>query len=82
MPFLRAFDKPRFQTYGEFVSFFSLIHEMTVDASVRCILRRSGERHRFIIMRNYLDDRVRLPRDAPIFPGFKKLLKLGAVVAV
>jgi hypothetical protein len=36
----------------------------------------------FMIMRNYLDDRVCLPRDAPVFPGFKKLLKLGAVVAV
>ncbi|KAI0265921.1 kinase-like domain-containing protein [Gloeopeniophorella convolvens] len=27
MPYLRRFDKPRFQTYGEFVSFFSQICE-------------------------------------------------------
>jgi hypothetical protein len=40
------------------------------------------ERPSFMIMRNYLDDLVRLPRDAPVFPGFKELLKLGAIVAV
>ena len=43
---------------------------------------RSGEILGFVIMRIYLDDLVRLPRDAPIFPGFKELLKLGAVVVV
>ena len=35
-----------------------------------------------MIMRNYLDDLIRLPRDTPVFSGFKELLKLGAVVAV
>jgi hypothetical protein len=58
---------------------------MIIDTSVRCILRwncRSGERLGFTIMRDYLDDLVRLLRDAPVFPGFKELLKLGAVMAV
>ena len=29
MPFLRSFDNPRFQTYGEFVSFFSQICDVS-----------------------------------------------------
>src|SRR5712691_8043925 len=28
MPFLRPFDEPRFQTYGEFVAFFTQICEV------------------------------------------------------
>ena len=35
-----------------------------------------------MMMGNYLDDLVRLLRDAPVFPGLKELLKLGSVVAV
>jgi hypothetical protein len=42
---------------------------------------RSGERPGIVIIKNYLDDRVRLFRDALVFPGFEELLKLGAVVA-
>jgi hypothetical protein len=29
MPFLRPFDEPRFQTYGEFVAFFTQICEVS-----------------------------------------------------
>jgi len=29
MPFLRRFDEPRFQTYGEFVDFFTQICEVS-----------------------------------------------------
>jgi hypothetical protein len=29
MPFLRPFDNPRFQTYGEFLSFFSQICDVS-----------------------------------------------------
>lgn len=32
MPFLRSFDNPRFQTYGEFVSFFSQICDVRLDS--------------------------------------------------
>ena len=31
MPFLRPFDRPRFQTYGEFVSFFSQICDVRLE---------------------------------------------------
>lgn len=44
-------------------------------------LQVSGETL-FMIMRNYLNDLVRFLRDAPVFPGFKELLKPGAVVGV
>lgn len=30
MPFLRPFDNPRFQTFGEFVSFFSQICDVSL----------------------------------------------------
>jgi hypothetical protein len=33
MPFLRPFDNPRFQTYGEFVSFFSQICDVRLGTS-------------------------------------------------
>src|SRR6267154_4251203 len=33
MPFLRPFDNPRFETYGEFVSFFSQICEVRLGTS-------------------------------------------------
>jgi hypothetical protein len=36
----------------------------------------------FMIIRDHLDELVGLFRDAPVFPGFKELLELGAVVAV
>jgi hypothetical protein len=32
MPFLRPFNDPRFQTYGEFVAFFMQICEVGLDA--------------------------------------------------
>ncbi len=35
MPFLRPFDNPRFQTYGEFVSFFSQICDVRLGVIVR-----------------------------------------------
>lgn len=31
MPFLRPFDNPRFQTFGEFVSFFSQICDVRLE---------------------------------------------------
>jgi hypothetical protein len=33
MPFLRPFDNPRFQTFGEFVSFFSQICDVRLGTS-------------------------------------------------
>jgi len=36
MPFLRPFDEPRFQTYGEFVAFFTQICEVS---STRSLIR-------------------------------------------
>ena len=40
MPFLRPFDEPRFQTYGEFVAFFTQICEV----SSICYLIRNTRR--------------------------------------
>src|SRR6266403_3768401 len=34
MPFLRSFDNPRFQTYGEFVSFFSQICDVSETLNI------------------------------------------------
>ena len=33
MPLLRPFDRPRFQTYGEFVAFFTQIFEVSVHVT-------------------------------------------------